>query len=86
MTQPQTRQSLMTPAPNAAMLVSDSPLREHQGAGGARKVSHATLGPGSTVAAADGATLFVKDWQSDARNDRPVVFLASLGVPSDMWD
>jgi len=86
MTQPQMRPSLMTPAPNAAMSVSNSPLREHQGAGGARKVSHATLGPGSTVTVADGTTLFVKDWQGDARNDRPVVFLASLGVPSDMWD
>src|SRR5262249_48309973 len=30
---------IMTPAPNDAMLVSDAPLREHQGSGGARKVS-----------------------------------------------
>jgi hypothetical protein len=86
MTQPQMTPALMTPAPNAAMLVSDAPLREHQGAGGARKVSRATLGLGSTVTAADGTTLFVKDWPGDGRNDRPVVFLASLGVPSDMWD
>ena len=86
MTQPQMTQSLLTPAPNAAMLVSDAPLREHQGSGGARKVSGATLGLGSTVTAADGTTLFVKNWQGDARSERPVVFLASLGVPSDMWD
>ena len=78
MTQPQMTPALMTPAPNAAMLVSDAPLRE--GAGRARKVSQATLGPGSTVTAADGTTLFVEDWQGDGRNDRPVVFLASLGV------
>src|SRR5262249_7727683 len=86
MTQPQITPSLMTPAPNAAMLVSDAPLREHHGAGAVRKVSRATLGPGSTVTAADGTTLFVKDWHADARADCPVVFLASLGVPSDMWD
>jgi non-heme chloroperoxidase len=86
MTQPQMTQSLMKPAPNAAMLVSESPLREHQEPGGGRKVSRATLGPGSTITAADGTTLFVKDWQGDARNDRPAVFLASLGLPSDMWD
>jgi non-heme chloroperoxidase len=79
-------QSLMTPAPNAGMLVSDAPLGNRPGSGNARKVSPATLGPGSTVTAADGTTLFVKDWQGDARNGRPVVFLASLGVPSDMWD
>src|SRR5262249_18842789 len=85
MTQPQMTQSLLTPAPNAAMLVSDAPLREHQGSGGARKVSGATLGLGSTVTAADGTTLFVKNWQGDARSERPVVFLASLGGPSDMY-
>jgi pimeloyl-ACP methyl ester carboxylesterase len=38
------------------------------------------------VTAADRTTLFVKDWRGTARDDRPVVFLASLGVPSDMWD
>ena len=86
MTQPQMTQSLMTPAPNAGMLVSDAPLGNRPGSGNARKVSPATLGPGSTVTAADGTTLFIKDWQGDARNGRPVVFLASLGVPSDMWD
>jgi non-heme chloroperoxidase len=86
MTQPQMTQSLMTPAPNAGMLVSDALLGNRPGSGNARKVSPATLGPGSTVTAADGTTLFVKDWQGDARNGRPVVFLASLGVPSDMWD
>ena len=86
MTQPQMTQSLMTPAPNAGMLVSDAPLGNRPGSGNARKVSPATLGPGSTVTAADGTTLFVKDWRGNARDDRPVVFLASLGVPSDMWD
>jgi non-heme chloroperoxidase len=86
MTQPQMTQSRMTPAPNAALLVGDAPSGERERAGGVRKVSRATLGPGSTVTAADGTTLFVKDWQGDARHDRPVVFLASLGVPSDMWD
>jgi non-heme chloroperoxidase len=86
MTQPQMTQSLMTPAPDAGMLVSDAPLGNRPGSGNARKVSPATLGPGSTVTAADGTTLFIKDWQGDARNGRPVVFLASLGVPSDMWD
>ena len=86
MTQPQMTQSLMTPAPNAGMLVSDALLRNRPGSGNARKVSPATLGPGSTVTAADGTTLFVNDWRGNARNGRPVVFLASLGVPSDMWD
>ena len=76
----------MTPAPNAGMLVGDAPLGNRPGSGDARKVSRATLGPGSTVTAADGTTLFVKDWRGDARDDRPVVFLASLGAPSDMWD
>ena len=85
MTQPQMTQSLMTPAPDAGMLVSDAPLGNRPGSN-ARKVSPATLGPGSTVTAADGTTLFIKDWQRDARNGRPVVFLASLGVPSDVWD
>jgi hypothetical protein len=60
-------------------LVSESPLREHQEPGGGRKVSRATLGPGSTITAADGTTLFVKDWQGDARNDRPAVFLRHVG-------
>jgi non-heme chloroperoxidase len=86
MTQPQMTQSLMTPAPNAGMLVSDALLGNRPGSGNARKVSPATLGPGSTVTAADGTTLFVNDWRGNARNGRPVVFLASLGVPSDMWD
>src|SRR3984957_5093877 len=86
MTQSQMKQSLMTPAPNAGMLVGGAPLGNQPGSGDARKVSRATLGPGSTVTAADGTTLFVKDWQGNARNGRPVVFLASLGVPSDMWD
>src|SRR5580692_4856440 len=86
MTQPQMKQSLMTPAPNAGMLVGGAPLGNQPGSGDARKVSRATLGPGSTVTAADGTTLFVKDWRGDARDDRPVVFLASLGAPSDMWD
>jgi non-heme chloroperoxidase len=86
MTQPQMTQSLMTRAPNAGMLVGDAPLGNRPGSGDARKVSRATLGPGSTVTAADGTTLFVKDWRGDARDDRPVVFLASLGAPSDMWD
>jgi hypothetical protein len=86
LTQPQMTQSLMTPAPNAGMLVGDAPLGNRPGSGDARKVSRATLGPGSTVTAADGTTLFVKDWRGDARDDRPVVFLASLGAPSDMWD
>ena len=86
MTEPQMTQSLMTPAANAALLVGDAPSAERERAGSARKDSRTTLGPGSTVIAADGTTLFVKDWQGDARDDRPVVFLASLGVPSDMWD
>ena len=86
MTQPQMKQSLMTPAPNAGMLVGGAPLGNQPGSGDARKVSRANLGPGSTVTAADGTTLFVKDWRGDARDDRPVLFLASLGAPSDMWD
>jgi non-heme chloroperoxidase len=86
MTQPQMTQSLMTPAPNAARLVGDAPSGERGRAGGGRKISRATLGPGSTITAADGTTLFVKDWHGDAHGDRPVVFLASLGVPADMWD
>ena len=74
------------PSPERRNVVSDVPSGEHQETGDARKVSRTTIGPGSTVTAADGTTLFVKDWQGDARNGRPVVFLASLGVPSDMWD
>jgi non-heme chloroperoxidase len=41
-----------------------------------------SLGPDSLVAAADGTGLYVSDWGQG----RPVVFLASLGLPSDMWD
>jgi len=43
---------------------------------------HAMLGPDSLVAAADGTGIYVSDWGEG----RPVVFMASLGVPSDMWD
>lgn len=36
----------------------------------------------SRVVASDGTHLFTTDWGEG----RPVVFLASLGLPSDMWD
>lgn len=41
-----------------------------------------TVGVDSLVTAADGTCLYTSDWGEG----RPVVFLASMSTPSDMWD
>ena len=52
------------------------------GAVGTSAARRPSLGPDSMVTAADGAGLDTSDWGEG----RPLVFLASLGLPSDMWD